>query len=193
MTETPNTDDATEESEPAVNETRPRTLRITVRSSEEMRERALGKLREAAAGDTVEPAAEAVRAFESVSEIRELLTDRRVEVLRAIHDDSPDSITDLAERLDRSYSVVHEDVSTLADYGVVHFRTGPHGSKQPYVPYETVRVDVPLVGDSPDADTPLLSEPRRERREETGASPTGTGEPRDLWLTDAEDPRTAGP
>lgn len=153
---TENADDTGERSDPDVEDNRPRTLRITVRSSDEMRDAALAKLRDAATGDSTGPADEAVRAFGSVSEIRELLTDRRVEVLRAVHDDPPGSITALAERLDRTYSAVHDDVSTLADYGVVHFRAGAHGSRQPYVPYETVRVDVALVGDAAEADSSLL-------------------------------------
>jgi predicted transcriptional regulator len=191
MTENPDEYDerTSEASEPAVEVSRPRTLRITVRRGDEMRDAALAKLREAAAGDAVEPADDAVRAFESVSEIRELLTDRRVEVLRAVHDDPPDSITALAKRLDRAYSAVHDDVSTLADYGVVNFRTGPHGSRQPYVPYRAVRVDVPLIDDTPDADSPLLADAVGD---DTIGEAGGTAvETSDVWLDDAEDPRTA--
>ena len=53
------------------------------------------------------------------------------------------SISQLAERLDRSYSVVHEDVEVLAEYGIVEFRRDGK-SKQPFVPYETIEFDVTI-------------------------------------------------
>ena len=53
------------------------------------------------------------------------------------------SITALADRLDRSYSVVHDDVDVLAEYGVVQFRRAGQ-AKQPFVPYERIAFDVTI-------------------------------------------------
>jgi hypothetical protein len=82
----------------------PSTLRITVGSADDVFERAI---EQAGSEDTAD---EAVRTFESVAEIRKLLTDRRLEVMRAIMTETPDSISDLADRLGRNYADVHADV-----------------------------------------------------------------------------------
>ena len=119
----------------------PKTLRITVDDMDSMFDRA----RENAAEEGV--ADEAVRSFASVADIRSLLTDRRLEVLRAIMDDPPESITALADRLDRNYADVHADVQVLADHHIVYFETDGR-AKRPGVPYERVRVDIEITGDS---------------------------------------------
>jgi len=129
----------------------PETLCFTLSTGEDQFDEAIADAEAAAAGRGVAPAA--VRAFDSLADLRELLTDRRLEALRSIHADPPDSISALADRLERPYAVVHEDVQTLAKHDVVQFTDGPRGAKQPFVPYESVRVDVPLVGpiDVPDS------------------------------------------
>lgn len=84
---------------------------------------------------------DAVVAFENAEGIRRLLTDRRLELLRSLMGEAAPSITELSDRLDRSYSVVHDDVKILAEYGIVKFRQEGQ-SKQPFVPYETIEFDV---------------------------------------------------
>lgn len=115
----------------------PKTLRITVEDVDAMFDRARGD----AAGDGV--ADEAVRSFASVADIHSLLTDRRLEVLRAIMDEPPESITALAERLERNYADVH----VLATHHIVYFETEGR-SKRPVVPYERVHLDIELAGGS---------------------------------------------
>lgn len=129
----------------------PATLRFTLAGGDEQFDASIADAARAESGEGV--ASEAVRAFDSLASLRELLTDRRLEALRSIHDDPPESISALADRLDRSYAVVHQDVQTLAKHDVVHFGDGPRGAKRPFVPYDSVRVDVPLVGptDVPDS------------------------------------------
>lgn len=122
----------------------PETLRLTLADAESMFEEALETAEAIDTGEAGQPVA--TRAFRDVDDLRVLLTDRRLEVLRAIYEEPPDSISALAERLDRSYSAVYEDVEILAEHDVVNFRKGPRGAKQPYVPYDTIRVDIPLVG-----------------------------------------------
>lgn len=63
-----------------------------------------------------------------------------------------ESITDLADRLERSYSAVHEDVAVLAEYGIVRYREAGQ-SKQPFVPYETIEFDVTIRAPLADGDT----------------------------------------
>ncbi|PSP74941.1 transcriptional regulator [Halobacteriales archaeon QS_1_68_20] len=126
----------------------PDTLRITIESGEEGFDRALEAAGAAEAGES----SPAVVSFESTEGLRRLLTDRRLELLRSLMTEPPNSISDLAERLDRNYSTVHEDVEVLAEYGIVRFRRAGQ-AKQPFVPYETVEFDVTVRAPGPGHDT----------------------------------------
>lgn len=157
----------------------PDTLLITVKSAEEMDRDVLGKFDEAIASTDSTATDEAIRAFEKVSEVRELLTDRRVELLRTIRSEKPESISELADIVDRAYSVVNKDVNTLSSYDIVQSASGPRGAKRPYIPYEEVHVDIPLLED----ETPS------ERRDFLAPDPESTRERETEWLESAEDPR----
>jgi predicted transcriptional regulator len=75
-----------------------------------------------------------------------VLTERRLELLQVLvdTDGAAGSITALAERLDRDYRTVHDDVSLLAEYGLL-FLVEEGRSKRPYLPYERIHLDVDLV------------------------------------------------
>ena len=128
----------------------PDTLRITIASAEEAFDEAV--MAAGAAEDGGQR--DAVVSFETAAGIRKLLTDRRLELLRSLMGRPAESITELADRLERSYSAVHEDVEILAEYGIVQYREAGQ-SKQPFVPYETIEFDVtiraPLTGGDTEA------------------------------------------
>jgi len=117
----------------------PDTLRITIASADEAFDEAVEAAGAAEAGEQHD----AVVSFETAEGIRTLLTDRRLELLRSLMGQPAESITDLADRLDRSYSAVHGDVEVLAEYGIVRYREVGQ-SKQPFVPYETIEFDVTI-------------------------------------------------
>ena len=119
----------------------PETLRITVGSVDSMFDTAIAQLGGDGEADV------AVRSFDTVADVRKLLTDRRVELMRSIMTAGPDSISDLADRLGRNYSDVHGDVQVLADHHIVYFDTDGR-TKRPVIPYDRVRVDIEVVGDS---------------------------------------------
>ena len=98
-------------------ENHPETLRTTVGAVESMVVAAVTQL------DTDGPAEKAVCAFSTVVDVRQLLTDRRLELTRSIMPTPPDSISDLADRLGGNYSDVHADVEVLADHDIVYFDT----------------------------------------------------------------------
>ena len=79
--------------------------------------------------------------FEDRSRLRQLLTDRRMELLEKVIEDPPESIRALADRLDRDVHDVHDDLYLLAEYGIIHFEEDGR-AKKPYVPYDTVRIEV---------------------------------------------------
>ena len=117
--------------------TYPETLRITLAS----REAAFDDALDAAAGAEAGRRTDAVVSFESTDGIRKLLTDRRLELLRSLMGTPATSITELADRLGRSYSAVHDDIGVLAEHGIVKFHRDGQ-SKQPFVPYTTIEFDV---------------------------------------------------
>lgn len=79
--------------------------------------------------------------FEDRSRVRQLLADRRMELLEAVMEQPPASMRALADRLDRDVHDVHSDLHLLAEYDIIHFETDGR-AKKPYVPYDTVRVEV---------------------------------------------------
>jgi len=124
----------------------PSVLRVTVESFDEMREETLNTV-EAIDDDGEQPA---VVSFQTVSELRKILTDRRIELLRALMatEGAAESISAFAEDLDRDYRTVHDDLSLLADHGLL-FIVEDGQSKRPYLPYERIHLDVELVGEMP--------------------------------------------
>ena len=125
----------------------PKTLRITVEPFEEMREQTLDAARTAASDESESPPA--VVSFASVDQLREILTERRIELLRALItiDGAAESISALADALDRDYRPVHDDVTLLDRHGLI-FAVEEGRAKRPYVPYRRVLLDVELASDA---------------------------------------------
>jgi predicted transcriptional regulator len=119
----------------------PETLRITIATRDEAFNRARATADAAERGEQ----SPATISFQSANKLRKLLTDRRFEIIQSLMDEPADSISALAERLDRSYSVVHDDIEVLAEYGIVQFRSDRR-DRAPFVPYETIEVDVTIKG-----------------------------------------------
>lgn len=117
----------------------PEVLRITVQGLDTVAHE-IEKSANAATTGEEQPA---VVSFESVDQLRTVLTDRRLELLQTLLaiDGAPDSISALADDLDRNYRSVHDDVSMLADYGIV-FLVEEGQSKRPYLPYKRIHIDV---------------------------------------------------
>ena len=122
----------------------PTVLRITSEPGATHREDALDRLHRWEAGEEVPH----VVNFQNPSDLRALLTDRRVEILRSIMSQRPDSIRQLAERLDRDVKSVHGDLQILADYDIVHFEQAGR-AKRPFVPYESIEVSLEISTTKP--------------------------------------------
>lgn len=115
----------------------PSTLRITSLSGDRARQSTLDRIDRWERGDDVPH----VVNFEDPARFREILTPRRMELLETVMDDPPPSIRSLADRLERDVHDVHDDLHLLADYRIVHFQEDGR-TKAPYVPYDTVRIEV---------------------------------------------------
>lgn len=127
------------------NRPHPNVLRVTVESFDRMQAETREAIEAVSDGDS-QPA---VVSFSTVSGLRKILTDRRLELLQLLidTDGASESITALAADLDRDYRTVHDDVSLLAEHGLL-FVVDDGQSKRPYVPYERIHLDVELVGTS---------------------------------------------
>lgn len=87
--------------------------------------------------------------FTSLEELRQVLTDRRLDLLRLIRKEQPGSIKALATLASRDLKNVNADVHLLARLGLLDLteeKTGPQrrGRKSPRVPYATVSVEIAL-------------------------------------------------
>ena len=60
--------------------------------------------------------------FESLDAVRVILTDKRLELWRAIRDCKPDSISTLAKMVHRGFKAVYRDLLLLQTLGLVTFR-----------------------------------------------------------------------
>lgn len=81
--------------------------------------------------------------FHDPTQIQRILTPRRLELLRSVMTDTPESIRGLADRLDRNVSDVHEDVQLLAEYDIIQLQAEGR-AKRPMVPYGEIRIEVRL-------------------------------------------------
>lgn len=124
----------------------PEVLRVTVETLDRMREETLEAVEAVGQGESPP----AVVSFATVGELRKMLTDRRIELLRELMatDGAAESISALAEDLDRDYRTVHDNVTLLEDYGLL-FVVDEGQSKRPYLPYKRIHLDVELVGEEP--------------------------------------------
>lgn len=117
----------------------PSVLRITSEPDDVHRQEALDRLDRWQAGEEVPH----VINFQNPSDLRALLTDRRVELLRSIMTEQPDSIRQLADRVDRDVKTVHDDLQVLAEYDIVQFEQAGR-AKRPFVPYDTIKVSLEI-------------------------------------------------
>lgn len=117
----------------------PTVLHITSKPDDEHRQDALDRLARWEAGESVPH----VVNFQDPSDLRALLTDRRIELLRSVVADPPASIRALADRLGRDVKTVHEDLGVLSEYDVVLFEQDGR-AKRPLVPYDTIRVSLEI-------------------------------------------------
>jgi predicted transcriptional regulator len=101
-------------------------------------------------GESGSISAEETLYFTSIEELRQVLTDKRLALLRLIHAQEPYSIKALAVLAKRDLKNVNADVHLLARLGLLILteeRAGPkrRGRKPPRVPYAAVSVEIPLA------------------------------------------------
>ncbi len=121
-----------------------RRLNIGIRTSAE-RSKALGEaLRWVSRGERA--AQEPGLYFESVEELRRILTEKRLELLLAVTRHRPASVNELAGLLERDYKNVSTDITLLERLGLVRLEAkgGKGRARAPTVPYDEIQVTIDL-------------------------------------------------
>ncbi|MDZ7688112.1 MAG: DUF6516 family protein [Halobacteriales archaeon] len=107
---------------------------------EEFKETALREVREFERGER-QPYH--VRNFEDATEIQRILTPKRLELIRSIMENEPDSMSEVSEQLGRGLREIHDDLHLLEKYEVVELRKEGR-AKKPVVPYDRIKIEVDL-------------------------------------------------
>jgi len=125
----------------------PDTLRVEVGTLDDVFDGAI-ETAEAVADGTAKTGAdaEAVVTFSSVSHLWNVLTEDRIAIVESLIAQPAESMSQLAERLDRTASAVHDDVDVLVDTGIVKRRMSGTTTEL-LVPYEAVAIEIELSPD----------------------------------------------
>ncbi len=79
--------------------------------------------------------------FASLKEMRRVLTERRLEILKTIRDQKPSSAYELAKMVDRDLKNVLQDLSYLQELGIVAV-TDTGMKKVPHFDYDRISIEV---------------------------------------------------
>lgn len=122
------------------------TLKVTVGERDRLDQRTRSRIKAAQEGEDLDDA-QPVLNFGSYAELSRLLSPKNLELLEAISEHEPASISEAAELVDRDYKQVHRNLSELEDIGVIEFDGGGSGqAKQPTLAYDGLEIDIPFGG-----------------------------------------------
>ncbi len=127
-----------------------RKIRVLVKPWKDVWKKEKSMARQLDRGEQAQPSGQDTLYFTSINELRQVLTDKRVELLRLIHTEKPRSIKGLAALAKRDFKNVNADVHLLARLGLLELvdeKAGPkrRGRKPPRVHYAAVSVEIPLT------------------------------------------------
>ena len=106
------------------------TLVVTVKSSSEFHDDVTDGIEALERGDTVDSTP--TLSFTSYDDLMETLTPRVLDLIEAIRREEPASINETARVVDRDVKNVHEELSRLAQLGIIFFEEDGQ-SKRPVV------------------------------------------------------------
>lgn len=126
----------------------PTTLYIRVGDQERLRDAAEQRIKNAEDGKDVEDVSNRhILNIEDPKDLGRVLSPVNLELLRVLRTESPTSISAAAEAVDRDYKEVHRNLTELAALNIIRLEEDGR-SKRPVLPYEEIKVDVPLGEDS---------------------------------------------
>ncbi len=125
------------------------TLHIRVESSAEFFQDALEDLREIESDEATDD--EYVLSLPDEEALERVLNAKNLELIRTTARENPESVRDLARRVDRDVKNVSEALGRLEELGVVRLEKDGR-AKRPVVWYDEIDVALPLGGGSDDVD-----------------------------------------
>lgn len=125
-----------------------KTLTITVGQADETLQDALRAAKKATEGEDTEPVYRLN--FESLAGVATVTKETNLNLLRAIRQHEPESISELAEIVGRDYREVHRNLSELESLDIIKFEQAGR-SKKPIARYDELHFEIPLV-EAGDAD-----------------------------------------
>ncbi|WP_158855575.1 transcriptional regulator [Halorhabdus sp. CUG00001] len=129
------------------------TLKVTVGERDRLDQRTRSRIKAAQEGEDLDDS-QPVLNFGSYAELSRLLSPKNLELLEAISEHDPASISEAAELVDRDYKQVHRNLSELEDIGVLEFEgSGSGQAKKPTLAYDGLEIDIPFAGSSGNVDT----------------------------------------
>ena len=81
--------------------------------------------------------------FNNLKEMRKVLTEKRLELLKAIKDKKPASVYELSKMVNRDIKNVLQDISYLQELGLVEI-TETKDKKIPHVEYDKIALEVAI-------------------------------------------------
>ncbi|WP_211194934.1 HVO_A0114 family putative DNA-binding protein [Halorhabdus amylolytica] len=126
------------------------TLVVTVKSSSEFHDDVTEDLEALAQDDAVDSAP--TLSFTSYDDLLETLTPRVLDLIEAIRREEPTSINEAARVVDRDVKNVHEELTRLAQLGIIFFEEDGQ-SKRPVVWFDELTINLPFDPEAGDTAT----------------------------------------
>ena len=126
------------------------TLVVTVKSSSEFHDDVTDGIEAVERGDAVDSSP--TLSFTSYDDLMETLTPRVLDLIEAIRRDGPASINETARVVDRDVKNVHEELSRLAQLGIIFFKKDGQ-SKRPIVWFDELVITLPFDPEAGDTAT----------------------------------------
>ena len=126
------------------------TLVVTVKSSSEFHDDVTDGIETLERGDVVDSTP--TLSFTSYDDLMETLTPRALDLIEAIRQEEPTSINETARVVDRDVKNVHEELSWLAQLGIIFFEEDGQ-SKRPVVWFDELVINLPFDPEAGDTAT----------------------------------------
>jgi len=117
-----------------------KVIKVEIRGAEESAQEFVKAWRRAEAGEPAEMPTTRLY-FQDLGTLLQVLTPRRLELLRRLHDGGPESVRGLAKKLARDYKNVYHDVQALERVGLIS-RTA---DKRLSAPWDKVMAEISLA------------------------------------------------
>ena len=126
------------------------TLVVTVKSSDKFHDDVTDEIKALESGDTVDSTP--TLSFTSYDDLMKTLTPRVLDLIEAIRREEPASINETARVVDRDVKNVHEELSQLAQLGIIFFEEDGQ-RKRPVVWFDELVINLPFGPETGDTAT----------------------------------------